>query len=45
MVEFFVMQFVRSIAVSKYIEKSMDKFLDTDLVLQEIANRICSRVE
>lgn len=44
-VEFFVMQFVRSIAVSKYIEKSMDKFLDTGFLLQETANRICSRVE
>jgi Protein of unknown function (DUF4238) len=44
-IEFLVMQFVRSIAVSKYIEKSMNKFIDTGFVLQETANQICSRVE
>lgn len=43
-VDFIVMQFVRSIASSKYIEKSMDRFLDTWSVLQSKANEICSRV-
>lgn len=44
-IEFIVMQFVRSIACSKYIELSMDKFLDKNLVIQNKAIEFCSRIE